>query len=120
VTNDELRARLEPACDTPAFPGILSFRAMFGGVTAYVDDRNFASLSNVGLAFKLSSAQGRDLLKIGGKMLQYDENAPASKTAVVVPEPMLNDVEALRKWAVRSAVYAKSLPPAVTRKPRSY
>jgi TfoX/Sxy family transcriptional regulator of competence genes len=117
MTNDELRARLEPACDTPAFPGILTFRAMFGGLTAYVDDRNFASLSNIGLAFKLSSAHGRDLLKAGGKMLQYEPTAAPSKTAVVVPEAMLDDVAALRDWAIRSAVYAKSLP-LVTKRPR--
>ncbi|GAC1405712.1 MAG: hypothetical protein NVSMB64_10780 [Candidatus Velthaea sp.] len=117
MTNDERRAALEQACDTPGFPGPLSFRAMFGSLTAYAGARDFASISNVGLAFKLSSAHGRDLLKAGGKMLQSDANSPPSKSAVVVPESMFGDIDALRAWAIRSAVYAKSLPPMVKKRP---
>ncbi|GAC1422336.1 MAG: hypothetical protein NVSMB5_15850 [Candidatus Velthaea sp.] len=117
MTTDERRAALEAACDTPAFPGPLSFRALFGDLTAYAGTRDFASISRAGLAFKLSSAHGRDLLKAGGKMLQSDANSPPSKSAVVVPETMLTDMDELRAWAIRSAVYAKSLPPALRKRP---
>ena len=116
MTNEEVRTALETACASSDFPGTLSFRPTFGGILAYVGPRDFASISSVGLAFKLSSAQGRDLLKAGGKMVQHDENSPASKTAVVVPEDMLADLERLRTWATRSAIYAKSLPPALRKR----
>ena len=82
----------------------LAFRPMFGGIMGYAAGKVFASLSDVGLALKLSS-EGRDaLLAISGsKPQQYEPDQPVSKSNVVVPEAMLSDSDGLRDWIVRSA-----------------
>ena len=113
-----LRVRLEAACDTPAFPAQLSFKAMFGGLTGYADERNFASLSDVGLAFKLAPNDIAALVALGGAMLRYEPNMPASKTSVVVPARVLDDDDALRDWAIRSARHVATLP-LKKKKPKS-
>jgi TfoX/Sxy family transcriptional regulator of competence genes len=82
----------------------LRFKAMFGGIMGYAEEKPFASLSDVGLAFKLETpADHEALMKVpGAKALQYDASQPLSKTYVVVPEGMLSDKEALREWVVRT------------------
>ncbi len=81
----------------------LAFRAMFGGVMAYAGGKPFASLSDVGLALKLLPADQTALLALpGAERLRYAQGQPASKTYIVVPEPMLEDGDALRGWIARS------------------
>ncbi len=82
----------------------LRFKAMFGGIMGYAEEKPFASLSDVGLAFKLERAEDRTALlaEPGAKALQYDPSQPVSKTYVVVPEGMLGDKDALRAWVVRT------------------
>ena len=96
---------LQSVLEAAAPPDLeLRFKAMFGGIMAYAEEKPFASLSDVGLAFKLERAEDRDALLAlpGAKALQYDATQPVSKTYVVVPEGMLGDKEALRAWVVRT------------------
>lgn len=89
----------------------ITFRAMFGGILAYVDGKPLASLSDVGLAFKVFKDDHQDLIgTVGAKALQYDASQPISKTYVVVPEPMLKDKDALRSWIKRAADGVASQP----------
>jgi TfoX/Sxy family transcriptional regulator of competence genes len=44
----------------------LRFRAMFGGILGYADGQAFASLSNVGLALKMSGAESVALSALPG------------------------------------------------------
>ncbi len=114
----ELRALLEAACDGEDFPGPLRLRPMFGGVTAYAGERNFASLSDAGLALKLSRADRETLLANGAKPLRYEPDASPSKSAVVLPDAVLDDPAALRTWSLRSARHVLALAPPKPRRPR--
>ncbi len=81
-----------------------SFRPMFGGIMGYAEGKPFASLSNIGLALKLSGADHAELLgHQGAAALRYQPDKPASKSYVVVPATMLSDPDALRSWIARSA-----------------
>jgi len=81
----------------------LAFRPMFGGIMGYAGGKVFASLSDVGLALKLTGEDRDALLAVpGSKPLQYEPDQPASKSYVVAPEAMLNDHDTLRAWIVRS------------------
>ena len=82
---------------------------MFGGITAYAGERNFASLSDVGLALKLSKADREALIAEGGHPLQYEPDATPSKSAVVVPGTMLSDPARLGEWALKSAKHVQAL-----------
>lgn len=94
---------LQAICLAAAPPDLeLAFKPMFGGIMAYADGKVFASLSDVGLALKLSGKDRDDLLAIpGAKPLQYEPQMPPSKSYVVVPEAMLSDVATLRAWMAR-------------------
>lgn len=76
---------------------------MFGGIMDYASGKALASLSDVGLALKLSGADRDAFLAVpGSKPLQYRADQPPSKSYVVVPEAMLSDLGALRTWIARS------------------
>ena len=93
----------------------LTFRPMFGGILAYVEGKAFASLFDGGLGLKLAGDDHAALLALpGAKPLQYEPNAPPSKTYVVVPDSLLDDPAALRPWIVRGAEGLKH----IVRKPR--
>jgi TfoX/Sxy family transcriptional regulator of competence genes len=95
----------------------LMFRPMFGGIMGYVDGKPFVSLSDVGLALKLSGDDYAELLAVpGAKALQYTPDMPPSKSYVVVPAAWLSDRETLRPWIVRGAA---NLKPAKPRKARA-
>lgn len=92
------------------------FRPMFGGIGVYANDRMCVSLSDIGLAVKLSGAEHAALLATkGAKVLRYEPDAPPSKTYVVVPEAMLKDRKALSHWLRVSAQQAVVAP---LKKPR--
>jgi len=95
----------------------LRFKAMFGGIMAYAEEKPFASLSDIGLAFKLETAADHFALMAvpGAKALQYDASQPVSKTYVVVPEGMLGDKDALRDWVVRAVAGLKAKAPKKTK-----
>jgi TfoX/Sxy family transcriptional regulator of competence genes len=89
----------------------VTFKPMFGGITGYTRGRNFASLSNVGLALKLSKPDMAALLLLpGARPLQYEPNAPVSKQSVVVPDTMLADAADLSAWLERSMAHCQTLP----------
>jgi TfoX/Sxy family transcriptional regulator of competence genes len=97
---NELKARMISAA-----PDIeLSFRAMFGGIMGYAAGRPFASLSNVGLALKLTGTNRDAALALpDAAPLRYEPDAPPSKSYVVLPTAIVDDDAALRDWMVRSA-----------------
>ena len=105
---------LQAVLEAAAPPDLeLRFKAMFGGIMAYAAEKPFASLSDVGLAFKLEVAADHEALLAvaGAKALQYDASQPVSKTYVVVPEAMLTDGAALRAWVVRAVAGLKAKAP---------
>lgn len=116
---ETLRLALEAAYERAELPPQteLKLRAMFGGLGASVNGRAFASLSNIGLALKLPPEAARELLTHdGAAWLQYEPNAPVSKTYVVLPTTMLQDAATLTAWLHRSADFALSLPAPKKRK----
>ena len=97
----------------------VSFKSMFGGVSGYVKGMVFASLSNIGLALKLSGTDQVALLKEeGAKRLRYEPDAPESKQYIVVPSALLDDSEALAVWIKRSTDFVLTLPPPKKRSPK--
>jgi TfoX/Sxy family transcriptional regulator of competence genes len=81
----------------------VTFRPMFGGLFAYADDKPFASLSDIGLALKFTGAEHEAILALpGAAPLRYEPDQPASKSYVVMPEPMLSEPDELRAWVIRS------------------
>ena len=110
----DLRAAIEAAAP-PTLP--LTFKSMFGGIMAYADGQPLASLSNVGLALKLSPADREALLRQpGARLLQYAPDAPVSKQYVVLPEIMLTDEAALADWLERGARHVATLKKPSRRK----
>lgn len=94
----------------------LAFRPMFGGIMAYADGKAFASLSDVGLALKLSGDDYAALLAApGASALQYTPDMPPSKSYVVVPDAWLDDRDRLRPWIARGAANLKPAKPRKTR-----
>lgn len=105
-------ARLREALATAAPHLNLSFRSMFGGIFAYLDGRPFASLSDRGLAFKLTGRVHADALaEPGTAPLRYEPNDPPSKSCVLVPEAALAVSETLRDWANRAAAALPATKP---------
>lgn len=106
--------QLQAVVESAAPPDLeLAFRPMFGGIMAYVAGKPFASLSNVGLALKVSGDTQRELLaEPGTKSLQYEPDKPPSKSYVVVAPGMLAEPDKLRPWLVRSV---SELPAAKTK-----
>jgi TfoX/Sxy family transcriptional regulator of competence genes len=103
---------LQAICQAAAAPD-LDFRPRFGGIMGYAAGKVFASLSDVGLALKLSGADREALLATpGAKPLRYEPDQPPSKSYVVAPEAMLSDPDQLRLWIGRSVsgLPAKSAP----------
>ena len=89
----------------------LEFKPMFGGVCAYVESRVFASLSNVGLALKLSPAAQMELLKLeAAKRLQYETDSTPSKQYIVVPPEVWTDQRDLAVWLKQSVDFVTAQP----------
>jgi TfoX/Sxy family transcriptional regulator of competence genes len=90
----------------------LRFRPMFGGISVYAHGWMFISLSDVGLALKLGEAERQELLSLkGARPLQYEPDAPPSKSYVVVPDAMLSDTKALQSWIAKSAAFVRTQEP---------
>ena len=94
----------------------LAFRPMFGGIFGYAAGQAFASLSNVGLALKMTGADHAALSEAPGvKPLRYEPDDPPSKSYLLLPDAMLSDPDSLRSWIARSAAGLK--PKSSRRKP---
>ena len=115
----KLRKALEAAMPYLPTEVDLAFKHMFGGITAYAHGRNFASLSNIGLALKLPNSVHADLLRLdGAKYLQYDPGQPVSKQSIVLPHTVITDPRALEQWLKISIDYVSTLPlPKKPKKP---
>ena len=86
----------------------LGFRPMFGGIMGYAAGQVFASMSNVGLALKLTGADHAALSAVPGvRPLRYEPDDPPSKTYLLLPDAMLSDSDSLRSWIARSAAGLK-------------
>lgn len=86
----------------------LGFRPMFGGIFGYAGGQAFASLSNVGLALKMTAADHAALSAVPNvKPLRYEPDDPPSKSYLLLPEAILSDPDSLRLWIVRSAAGLK-------------
>lgn len=86
----------------------LAFRPMFGGIFGYADGKAFASLSNVGLALKMTGADHEALSAVPEVMpLRYEPDDPPSKTYLLLPDAILSDPDSLRSWIARSAAGLK-------------
>jgi len=94
----------------------LAFRPMFGGIFGYAAGQAFASLSNVGLALKMTGADHAALSEAPGvKPLRYEPDDPPSKSYLLLPDAMLSDPDSHRSWIARSAAGLK--PKTPRRKP---
>ncbi len=108
---ETMQEHLRQAADLLPQPPELTFKPMFGGVCGYADGRIFASLSNVGLALKLSPEGQAELLMIeAAKRLRYEPDAPESKQYIVVPEALCGTDRELAVWVKSSLDYVLSLP----------
>ena len=111
VPSEELQNKLSAAAETLNLDMDLSFKAMFGGVSGYIQGRIFASLSNIGLALKLSDEDQILLLQEAeAKRLRYEPDAPESKQYIVVPSASRDNNEVLTVWVKRSVDFVLSLP----------
>lgn len=106
-----LQERVELAAENLAPDTELTFQAMFGGIGGKAQGRMFASLSDRGLALKLPEAELEALLQIeGAEPLQYEPDAPISKSYAVVPAGFLQDTALLTPWVEKSVRYVLTLP----------
>jgi TfoX/Sxy family transcriptional regulator of competence genes len=112
----ELQAVMEAACP----PDLeLGFRPMFGGIFGYAAGQAFASLSNVGLALKMTGADHAALSEVSDvKPLRYEPDDPPSKTYLLLPEAILSDPDSLRLWIARSAAGLKPKTKKPLKKPK--
>lgn len=86
----------------------VNFRPMFGGIMGYAAEKAFASLSNRGLALKMTGADHAALGAMPGVVpLRYESDDPPSKSYLLVPDAMLSDPDGLRPWIARSAAGLK-------------
>ncbi len=92
----------------------LEYKHFFSGAAVYVDGRMCMSLTPAGFALKLPAAARDALMKErGAKHLRYFPTGPIKKDYVILPETILNDANALRRWVKASIEYARSLPEPV-------
>lgn len=96
----------------------LGFRPMFGGIMGYAAGQVFASLSNVGLALKMTGADHTALSEVPDvKPLRYEPDDPPSKSYLLLPNAMLSDLDSLRSWIACSAAGLKPTTRTRRRKP---
>lgn len=117
---DRMQAAVEATRDYLAPDVGLRFRPMFGGRGVYAYDRMFASLSDAGLAVRLSSGMQATALELhGAKRLQYAEDQPVSKDKIVLPDEVLDDPKALSEWVQHSIEYTIAQPETKRRKAKA-
>jgi len=107
---NEMQTVIEAALGPEAGAYDMHFRPMFGGIMAYTHGRPFASLSNAGIAVKLSTDQKVSLEKSGGYALRYQPDDPPSKSYMVIPLVIVEaGGKALTEWLKTSMNHCKSL-----------
>jgi len=110
---------LQAVLETASPPDLeLAFRPMFGGIMGYAAGKVFASLSNVGLALKMTGADHSAFSALPGvEPLRYEPDDPPSKSYLLVPDAMLSDPTSLRSWIARSVAGLKPTTKIPRRKP---
>lgn len=104
----ELRARIE-RIEPEGYQ--ITYRAMFGGFMMYADGRPLASLSDVGIGLKAAPDERDELLsRYDAGMLQYEPDAPLSKTYVQLPDSIVADETLLADYLARAAAFVASAP----------
>lgn len=108
----ELRQIIEEVIGPRAIENELRFRSMFGGIMAYAYGRPFASLSNAGIAVKLSAHDRQVFInEYGGYPLRYKPSDPPSKSYMVIPMAMVEKRgDGLEEWLIKSITHVKTLP----------
>jgi TfoX/Sxy family transcriptional regulator of competence genes len=113
---DAMRCDLEDAAAHLGKPHDLRFKAMFGGLMAYLDEKPCAWLSSGGLALKLAPADQPSLLKLAGAArLIAKPGAAPSRHYIIVPAAVCHETVQLADWLARSARAGLSR----SRRPRS-
>lgn len=88
----------------------LECKHFFSGAAVYVRGKICMSWTPVGFAMKLPEVSRSILLEQPGvKLLRYFPQGPIKRDYVVLPELLLEDMKALRRWAKVSVAYALSL-----------
>ena len=114
---DTMRRDLEDAAAHLGKPHDLRFKAMFGGLMAYLDEKPCAWLTPNGLSLKLAAADQPALLQLeGAARLIAKPGAAPSRHYIIVPASLRRDTRKLAGWLAKSASAgsSKSLP----RRPR--
>jgi TfoX/Sxy family transcriptional regulator of competence genes len=95
----------------------LEVKHFFSGAAVYADGRICITLTPVGFAIKLPETS-RDMLvqEHGADRLRYFPDGPIKKDYVVLPDSMLEDMEALRHWVAIGIEYALTLPEPSTKR----
>lgn len=106
---DELSAIITGATRDRFPDAALTCKHFFSGAALYVDGKICVSLTPVGLALKLPEDDRNILIENNSaKLLRYFPNAPIKKDYVVLPNGILNDTRALRRWIRKSVEYIRT------------
>lgn len=110
----QLTALMEPLT-AGRFKGTkLERKHFFGGAAVYANEKICMTLTTAGFAIKLPENSRNALVnEHGAKPLRYFSKSPIKKDYVVLPESMLKDMKALRRWVEISIEYVASLPAPV-------
>jgi TfoX N-terminal domain len=101
---DAMRRDLEDAAAHLGKPHDLRFKAMFGGLMAYLDEKPCAWLTPSGLALKLPPADQPSLLQLeGAARLIAKPGAAPSRHYIIVPAVVCHDTPQFAGWLARSA-----------------
>ena len=97
----------------------LECKHFFSGAAVYANGKICMSLTPVGFALKLPEKYRSTLMEQEGvKPLRYFPRGPIKKDYVVLPDVILSDARALRRWVRVSIEYVTLSPGAGKRKPR--
>ena len=84
-------------------------KMMFGYPAAFVNGNMFMSLFGKALILRLPEDARQELIAAGGSMFEPMKGRPM-REYVAVPDAMLDDPRALKKWVARSRDFGASLP----------
>lgn len=110
---DERVAAAKDSLSKAAPAGVeIVYKSMFGGVSAYSQERVFATINKEGvLALKLTEADQEELLGVeGAERLKPATEAIPNKHYIVVPPSFHKDHAAFGAWIKRSVDYVHTLP----------
>ena len=74
----------------------LGFGPMFGGIFGFAAGQAFASLSNVGLALKMTGADHSAVSEVPSvNLLRYEPDDPPNRSYLLLPDARLSDPDSL-------------------------